>query len=115
MYVTHQVVLLAVDLAVDVVEGLAAQRAAAAAADEAVGVVQVAHRLARVARTSHLLAARETLTCQHDVTFTNLVVTDVKKDQADEGKQRKNGTALRYVTTRTHMHIMLSVYTCTCT
>ena len=89
MYVTHQVVLLAVDLAVDVVEGLAAQRAPAAAADEAVGVVQVAHRLARVARTSHLLAARETLTCQHDVTFTNLVVTDVKKDQADEGKQRK--------------------------
>ena len=109
---THQVVLLAVDLAVDVVEGLAAQRAAAAAADEAVGVVQVAHRLARVASTSHLLAARETLTCQHDVTVTNLVVTDVKKDQADEGKQRKNGTALRYVTTCRYMHIMLSVYTC---
>ncbi len=53
-----QVVLLAVHLAVDVVEGLAAQGAPARAADEAVGVVEVAHGLARLARACHPLAAR---------------------------------------------------------
>lgn len=54
----YHVVLLAVHLAVHIVEGLAAQRSAARAADEAVGVVQVAHRLARLTGAGHLLAAR---------------------------------------------------------
>ena len=59
---THQVVLLAVDLAIHIVECLAPQRAATRAADEAVSVVEVAHRLARVRGARHLLPARETLT-----------------------------------------------------
>ena len=54
----NHVVLLAVDLAVDVVKGLAAEGPAARAADEAVGVVQLAHGLARVPRPAHLLPAR---------------------------------------------------------
>ena len=60
---THHVVLLAVDLAVDVVEVLAAERPAAGAADEALGVVQLVHGLARVPRPAHLLLARHALAC----------------------------------------------------
>lgn len=41
-----------------IVEGLAAERAPARAADEAVGVVQVAHGLARLPRARHARAAR---------------------------------------------------------
>ena len=55
---TNHVVLLAVDFAVDVVKGLAAEGPAARAAHEAVGVVQLAHGLTRVPRPAHLLAAR---------------------------------------------------------
>lgn len=50
-----EVVLLAVHLAVHVVEGLASQCPAAGAADEAISVVQVTHGLARLAGTRHLV------------------------------------------------------------
>ena len=55
---TNHVVLLAVDLPVDVVERFAAEGPAARGAHEAVGVVELAHGLARVPRPAHLLPAR---------------------------------------------------------
>lgn len=66
MYI-YQVVFFAVDPAVDVVEGLAAERAATGAADEAVGVVEVPHRLARLPGTRHLLTACVTDTCNTSI------------------------------------------------
>ena len=59
---TNHVVLFAVDLPVDVVECLSAERPAAGAADEAVGVVQLVHGLTRVPRPAHLLPARHAVT-----------------------------------------------------
>lgn len=41
-----QIVLLTIHLAVDIIKGLATQRSATAAAHEAIGMIQVAHRLA---------------------------------------------------------------------
>lgn len=67
LLLTHQVILLAVDAAVHVVEGFSPQRAAARAADEAVSVVKVAHRLARLSRASHLFSASVTDACKEPV------------------------------------------------
>lgn len=58
-----EVVFLAVDLAMDIIEGLAPQRPATGTADEAVGVVQVAHGLARLSCTCHFVPTRVTYTC----------------------------------------------------
>lgn len=55
---THQIVLLAVHPSMNIVESLSPQSPSARAADEAVGVVQVAHRLTRLPRSRHLLLAR---------------------------------------------------------
>lgn len=42
----------------DIVERLSAQRSTTRTTDETVGVVQIAHRLARLTRTGHFVAAR---------------------------------------------------------
>ena len=62
-----QVVLLAVHFAVHIVEGLAPQRPATGAADEAVSVVEVAHGLTRLASTCHLVPTRVTYTCNNTI------------------------------------------------
>lgn len=54
----HHIVLLAVHLSVYVIECLAAQRPTAGAANEAIGVIQIAHRLTRLSCSCHLLATR---------------------------------------------------------
>jgi len=54
---SHHVILLAIDPTMHIVERLASQRPSAGAADEAVGVIQIAHRLASLPGTLHLLAA----------------------------------------------------------
>lgn len=58
-----EVVFLTVDLAMDIIEGLSPQRPATGTADEAVGVVQVAHGLACLACTCHFVPTRVTYTC----------------------------------------------------
>ena len=55
---SYQVIFLAVDFSVDIVEGLAPEGPATRAANEAVGVVQLAHGLAGLSGTCHLLATR---------------------------------------------------------
>lgn len=54
---THQIVFLAVDSAVNVVESFSPQRPSARTANEAVGVIEITHSLACLSRASHLLLA----------------------------------------------------------
>lgn len=61
---TYQIVLLAVNPAVNVVEGLSAQRTTTGATDEAVGVVQVPHGLAGRSGAGNFLLARVTNSCK---------------------------------------------------
>lgn len=57
-----QIILLAVHLAMDIVKRLAPQRTTAGAADEAPGVVQIAHGLTRLRSTCHPLPTCKALT-----------------------------------------------------
>ena len=59
-----EIVFLAINFAMNIIEGLAPQYPAARAADEARGVVKVAHGLARLPGPTHLLPASMAHTCQ---------------------------------------------------
>lgn len=63
MVLTYQVVLLAVDPTVDVVEGFAAERPSAGAAYEAIGVIEIAHRLTSLSGAGHFLTTRMANAC----------------------------------------------------
>jgi len=60
---THQVVLFAVDAAVDVVEGFATQGSSTGTAHEAARVVKVAHGLTGLSCSGDLLTARVAYAC----------------------------------------------------
>lgn len=53
----HHIILFAVHFAVHIVKRFAAQRPATGAADEAIGVIEIAHCLASLAGTGHLVTA----------------------------------------------------------
>ena len=58
----YKIILLAVDFAMDVVEGLASKSTAARTANKTRRVVEVTHRLTRFYRARHLIPALVTLT-----------------------------------------------------
>lgn len=67
----YQIVLLAVDPPVDVVESLAAERPSAGTTYEAIGMIEIAHCLTSLSGAGHFLTARMANTCRQEISMRN--------------------------------------------